>query len=118
RLRRRFARRIVDSGHPVVLVPSAYGNVSKTGVQYARTFPDLRFLLVCARSSAVLESLPPNVSQIGLNSFFEESDAAEIRCLLTDWQHCRLHLRTVAPELYLADEIGVLDDAARFIRSG
>lgn len=59
---------------PVVLLPSAYVNVSRTAVSYARLLPERSFLLVCARKNARLPLLPHNVTQISLDSYFDGSN--------------------------------------------
>src|SRR5262249_32271618 len=50
-LRSRFARRREPGASPVVLLPSAYVNVSRTAVAYASMLPDIEFLLICARNN-------------------------------------------------------------------
>jgi hypothetical protein len=51
-MRRRFRRQSSGPRKPVVLLPSAYFNVSRTAVSYAAMLPEEQFLLVCARNTA------------------------------------------------------------------
>jgi hypothetical protein len=61
RLRRNFARSPKPSLGPVILLPSAYGNVSRAQISYARMLPHRRFLLVVTRRNGALRDLPGNV---------------------------------------------------------
>jgi hypothetical protein len=49
RWRSRFAAEARRRGEPVVLLPSAYGNVSRTAADYARMLPRQAFLLVAGK---------------------------------------------------------------------
>ena len=60
-IRRRFARRGHKSEQPIILLPSAYINVSRTALSYAEMLPVHQFLLLLASNSAKPSSLPPNV---------------------------------------------------------
>ena len=51
RLRRLGSARPKKSQRPVILLPSAYVNVSRTELQYAAMLPDSDFLLVTTRRS-------------------------------------------------------------------
>jgi len=117
-LRRWLARPVASSDHPVVLVPTAYVNVSRTAAKYARMLPDLRFLLVCARNSGVVRVLPENVRMVSLDFFFAAPEDLEIRSLLGDWQRTRVFLAAAAPEFRLADDTGIFDEVPRLIRWG
>jgi hypothetical protein len=61
RLRRHFSRSPKSSPGQVILLPSAYGNVSRAQISYARMLPNRRFLLVVTRRNGVLRDLPGNV---------------------------------------------------------
>ena len=65
-IRRRFAPRRGNSGQPVVLVPSAYVNVTRTALAYAGLLPLQQFMLVVARRSGFPASTPPNVMAASL----------------------------------------------------
>jgi len=119
-IRRHFAPRPGPSGTPVVLIPSAYVNVTRTGLAYARTVPGLSFLLVAARRSAWTESLPSNVRAGWLASYAskrnEEPDA-EREEILKKWVLLRRELET-EPEIGLSARLGLLDDFAEYLRVG
>src|SRR5947199_2897744 len=57
-LRRRFTGGRKPSRNPVVLLPSAYVNVSRMAIAYARTVPKMDFLLVATRRSGWLAENP------------------------------------------------------------
>ena len=59
--RRKFARAPEQKSEPVILLPTAYSNVTKTALQYAQHLPEQRFLLVLARESGAASNLPANV---------------------------------------------------------
>jgi hypothetical protein len=77
-LRRHFNRgnRAHLSEH-VVLLPSAYSNVTKVGLAYAAQLPHRRFLLATTRHSALPQSLPVNVTVAPLAAYVEHSDGAQ-----------------------------------------
>ncbi len=89
--RRRFSSR-APRGGPLVLLPSAYVNVSRTEVGYAELLPETRFLLVAARSVARLSKVPPNVTQISLDGYFGSVSGGEEKNLLSAWNRLRFHL--------------------------
>src|SRR5262249_10578019 len=86
RLRHALAPPIQSSSVPVVLLPSAYVNVSRTAVAYARMLPEQQFLLVCARKNGWLRDGPSNVRITTLDSFFQPLDRAELSQLLMRWR--------------------------------
>ena len=86
RMRRRLARGRRTPGKPVVLLPSAYVNVSRTAVSYAALLPSESFLLVYARDSARLKSVPSNVATAGLDSYFVPADRDEAAALTRAWE--------------------------------
>ncbi|MGC1646482.1 MAG: hypothetical protein WA741_11680, partial [Candidatus Sulfotelmatobacter sp.] len=59
--RRNLVASQAKSLQPVVLLPSAYSNVTKTALSYARILPERKFLLVLARESGAVSSVPANV---------------------------------------------------------
>lgn len=71
---------------PVVLLPSAYSNVTRTALSYARILPDQKFLLVLARESGAVSSVPINVETENLASFAGEGyDREELQRLEICW---------------------------------
>jgi len=106
-IRRRFTSPHT-SRRPVILLPSAYVNVSRTALAYARLLPDHRFLLVLTRSNAKLPSLPANVRSTSLSPYFVSSDQREIPGLIESWNGLRKQLVIGADEFSTADGVGVL----------
>jgi hypothetical protein len=83
-IRRCFTRRDHTSEEPVILLPSAYINVSRAALAYAKLIPDEQFLLVHTRSNADLPSTA-NVRSVPLTPYFVPSDKREITCLIDSW---------------------------------
>ncbi len=106
-IRRRFTRRHT-SGRPVILLPSAYVNVSRTALAYAASLPDHQFLLVLARRSGRVRSLPPNVRSTSLSPYFVSADQRETDSLLDSWNSLRKYLVDCAQEFNTADAAGIL----------
>jgi hypothetical protein len=107
-IRRHFTRRGPASGQPIVLLPSAYINVSRTALAYAELLPDHQFLLVHSRSNAKLTSLPKNVRAASLTPYVVPSDRQEIAFLIESWNSLRKQLIGVAEEFDTADAAGLL----------
>jgi hypothetical protein len=61
-LRGRLTRKRAPSARPVVLLPTAYVNVSRTSIAYANSFPQENFLFVATRQSGWVQSPPKNVA--------------------------------------------------------
>jgi hypothetical protein len=108
-IRRLFTCRSHTSGQPVILLPSAYINVSRAARSYAESLPDHRFLFVHTRSSANLTSLPPNVRSTSLAPYFVPSDKKETAFLLESWNSLRRKLIDCAEEFNAADAMGALE---------
>ena len=68
RLRRFAAQRNKRCARPVVLLPSAYVNASRTVLRYAEMLPESNFLLVNTRSSGPTAVRPDNVEIANLSS--------------------------------------------------
>jgi hypothetical protein len=117
RWRRRFAFRSARSTVPVVILPSAYGNVSRTGVAYARLLPEQQFLLVPAREHAAILPLPANVRSVELAAYAGREDSAELTGLTDKWRLLEQKL-SKEPALRTACELGLPRRAARFLRWG
>ena len=108
-IRRHFTRRGHTSGQPVILLPSAYSNVSRTAVSYAALLPDHQFLLVHSRSNAKLTSLPTNVRLASLTPYFVASKKQETASLIESWNSLRKQLIGGAEEFNTADSVGLLE---------
>jgi hypothetical protein len=96
---------------PVVLLPTAYVNVSRTGIAYARNLPESRFLLVATRRSGWIDQAPPNVVTAWLRSYASLRDAArKLECaeMVQRWLSLRKELEDVAEFRTLA-RLGLFD---------
>ena len=117
-VRRRFSRARRTPSHSVVLLPSAYINVSRTAVSYAALLPGEKFLLICARRSAHLESLPFNVSAASLDPYFTVADTSEAASLARSWKAIEARLTSAAPEFAAAGVTGLLGQIPVLMRWG
>jgi len=118
-VRRRFAPRKKPCRNPVVLLPSAYGNVSRTGIAYARTSLETNFLLVTTRRSGGVSNPPANVGLAELASYAwpRPQTRAECQLLAEQWRKLRTDLESVT-EFDLLGRLGVLDSFPRLLRQG
>ncbi len=112
RLRRYWHLRPIRRKSPVVLLPSAYVNVSLLGAAYARLLPETAFLLVSTRRSGRLRNVPANVEQEWLASYAGESSAEERRALLARWKEIQKEIGQLT-ELAILRQLGVMDDFDR-----
>jgi hypothetical protein len=117
-VRRRFAGNRRVSGDAVVLLPSAYVNVSRTASSYAGLLPSQKFLMVYARNSARLKALPPNVASVSLDPYFVTPDAGEATVLESTWDSVRTHLIAASEEYSIANAVGMLDSIPGLLRWG
>jgi hypothetical protein len=117
-LRRNFAAAAAGSSEPVVLIPSAYSNVTRTAFRYAEVLPDKQFLLVLARETGDSSPAPRNVRIEKLAAFANRRcDQDELRQLESSWNELQGSLRS-HPEFSLSAQLGVLGDAKRWLRWG
>ncbi len=118
-LRRHFSAKRQPSRNPVVLLPSAYVNVSHMAIAYARTVPELNFLLVATRRSGWLAEASANVTMAKLASYAKDSLATsrEYEDLLQKWQIFRAELESV-PEISLLRHLRCLDSFPKLLRQG
>jgi hypothetical protein len=117
RVRRYWHRRPIRQEKPVVLLPSAYVNVSLLGTGYARLAPEIAFLLVSTRRSGRLRDAPPNVEQEWLASYAGESSAEERLEILAQWNAMQQEIGQVL-ELALLRRLGLMDDFPRRFAEG
>jgi hypothetical protein len=79
---------------PVVLLPSAYLNVTRTAFRYARILPEQKFLLVLARESGAVSPAPTNVQTVHLSGFAaKDCDQDELKNLEGRWEQMGQSLR-------------------------
>jgi hypothetical protein len=121
RLRRHFAHPPKMSSTPAILLPSAYANVSRAQVAYARILPRRRFLLVVTRRNGRLQELPGNVELRSLASYAPRSlpstDEERVQ-LLARWQEVQNDLFDSNHVLGLARKLRVFDGFASFLKLG
>jgi hypothetical protein len=118
RWRSRFAARPQGRIEPVVLLPSAYENVSRMAASYARLLPEQPFLMVATRQSAKRFAPPANVQLQDLAVYAKvNSHAAEAASLTEQWMKLRVDLQSFS-ELRVLSRAGVLDSFPRWIRDG
>jgi len=116
-IRRRFTRRGNRSHEPVILLPSAYINVSRAAIEYAKLIPDHQFLLVHTRSNAKLAS-SANVRSVSLTPYFVPGNKQETASLLESWDGLRKQLVSSAEEFNMAEAVGVLEQMPPLLRWG
>lgn len=117
-IRRRLTIRSQSSGRPVILLPTAYINGSRTALAYAALLPDHEFMLMCARSSGSPVRVPRNVSLRSLSPYFVSTDKTEIASLLESWASLRKHLSSSAEPFKMADAAGVFRRMPALLRWG
>jgi hypothetical protein len=116
RIRALLAPKKARSNDPVILLPTAYINVTRTALAYAETFRDSKFLLVAARSSGWAKVLPDNVEQSDLASYAKgQIDLAEYGELCVNWKDLRSRLSS-HPVLGALVESGATDSFKRALR--
>jgi hypothetical protein len=116
RFRAHLPRRCNSSNAPVVLLPSAYINVSHTGLAYAQTFPEEDFLLMATRRSGWVENLPPNVSAKWLSCYAPQQHRDhEVEKLCDMWRSLLAELLHIT-EFRIVNALGCLDDFPQKLR--
>jgi hypothetical protein len=108
RLRKRIAKhRRVQLRESVVLLPTAYSNVTRTVLAYAAQLPDRRFLLATTRRSGETSDLPANVVSVPLSAYAETSGDTKIETaeMLEAWSA-------------LQTELGQTDELRQRIQAG
>jgi hypothetical protein len=118
RLRARIPHNRRASQVPVVLIPTAYVNVSRTGIAYAETLPQQNFLLVATRRSGWMKNLPPNVAAAWLSSYAVARDrSAETADIESRWSKLLRDLIAI-PELKLLHGLGMFAGFPKEVRHG
>jgi len=118
RWRSRLRSRPQKSTGAVVLVPSAYTNVSRGAAAYAELLPEMNFLLVATRRSGLVFERGPNVGVSELAAYAAPSQPAkEAVDLLERWSALQRRLASI-PELELLSRMGILDPLPGWIRAG
>jgi hypothetical protein len=116
--RSRFSRREPRLSDRVVLIPSAYVNVSRMAAAYARLLPEQQFLIVATRQSAKQFDSAANIQVRDLAGYVAgEAPLEEIASLEQGWKKLRVDLSSV-PELRVLAELGDLDAVPRWMCDG
>ena len=108
RFRKRVAKhRRVQLRESVVLLPTAYSNVTRTVLAYAAQLPERRFLLATTRRSGETTDLPANVVSVPLSAYAEVSADTEMETaeMLKAWSA-------------LQTELGQTDELRQRIQAG
>jgi hypothetical protein len=115
--RSRLASRPRSCADPVVLVPSAYGNVSRMAAAYARLLPAQNFLLVATRRSASQCELPANVQLRDLASYASvDPPIRETTSIQEKWKVLNADLCSVR-EFEVLSKAGVFDQFVGWFRN-
>jgi hypothetical protein len=118
RWRSHFASQRETCAEPVVLVPTAYGNVSRMAAAYARLLPRQSFRVVATRESGKKFVPPPNVQVRDLTPYAKaEPPETEISDLLKRWDMVRGDLQAF-PDLRALSRTSAMDPISHWIRNG
>jgi hypothetical protein len=118
RWRRKLAASPAKSSDPVVLLPSAYSNVTRTAFRYAKILPEQQFLLVLARESGAVSPIPANIETARLASFATTRfDRDEFEKLGVRWKEMEQSLQRL-PVFRLAAQTGILKKGLDWLRWG
>ena len=116
--RSRFAPLPRKCTEQVVLLPSAYRNVSLMAAEYARLLPKQKFLMVATRQNAKQFTPPANVEVCDLAAYAKaDPPGEEIASLHERWKMLRRDLDAI-PELEVLSRAGELDLILDWIRDG
>jgi hypothetical protein len=116
--RSRFAARPQSCAEPVVLLPSAYRNVSRMAAAYAQLLPEQPFLMVATRQNGKQFAPASNVQVRDLAAYAKAgSSTAELTSLIERWTQLRTDLQSF-PELRVLVQAGVLDSFPGWLRDG
>src|ERR1035437_3838627 len=107
-----------SKSEPLVLLPTAYSNVTKTAFSYARILSEQKFLLILARESAAVSPVPANVETVGLAGFAPKSwDRDELQKLEGCWKQLEQSLQE-HPAFLLPAHLEILKKWRRRLRWG
>lgn len=94
RWRSKFTGKRSAGSEQVVLVPSAYSNVSRVAALYAAMLPNLRFWFVATRHSAHQFLAPENVGVCDLAAYARaQPENAELASLMASWTKLKSDLQ-------------------------
>src|SRR6185369_2510857 len=84
----------------------------------AALLPGENFLLIHARNSARLKTLPSNISTTSLDSYFVTADRSEVAALAKAWNSLKVRLIAGAQEYSAAEATGLFDRIPGLMRWG
>jgi hypothetical protein len=117
-LRRLLADPHKTLSRPVVLLPSAYINVTRTELQYAAMLPDSDFLLVTTRQSGQAKNASKNVAVAKIASYAPgDISRNEFAGLLGRWNQLKRDLMQ-NQILSVLIRCGALNSFPKFLRDG
>ena len=118
RIRRLTSRHKCACKRPVVLLPTAYVNVSRTGLAYAAALPDRDFLLVATRQSGWITAPPKNVAVARLASYAPgKRRGDEYEYLLGCWRKLQAEFRD-RRELSVLSKLGAFECVPSMLGNG
>jgi hypothetical protein len=116
--RSRFASQTTPLPEPSILLPSAYGNVSRMAAAYARLLPEQSFLLVVTRQSGRLSNLPPNIQTRDLAAYAgSDLPIPETAAILEEWTKLKNDLCAI-PEFAVLSHASKFDGFPAWFQSG
>jgi hypothetical protein len=118
RWRARFAAKGRGLQRPLVLLPSAYTNVSRMAVAYASLLPEQSFLLIATRRSGTHFDAAPNVACASLAAYAGGPEPqSEYLEILHKWRELKQSLGLL-PEMDLLFRAGLLENFPNHFRDG
>jgi hypothetical protein len=104
---------------PVMLLPSAYSNVTRTQLAYAAQLRNRRFLLATTRHSGESKALPANVDAVSLSAYAANSadTKAETAELIATWNMLKPELSQVE-DLRQGFQAGLWDYVTPQLKTG
>jgi hypothetical protein len=116
--RARFASPVAPLPQPSILLPTAYGNVSRMAAAYARLLPEQSFLMVATRQSGRLSNLPPNVQTRDLAAYAGgDEPIRETAEILEEWTKLKADLCAI-PEFSVLSRADMFDGFPGWFQSG
>lgn len=119
-VRRWFAGTRVPRSSGAVLLPSAYRNVTRTQMAFARMLPNHQFLSVVTRRDGRTSEPPSNVRVCSLAEYVARKKPAETEREIRDLKHVWDTFREImsSPELQIAGRLGAFENFPKFIENG
>jgi hypothetical protein len=116
--RSRFASPTAPLPEASILLPTAYGNVSRMAAAYARLLPEQTFLMVATRQSGRLSDLPPNVQTRDLAAYAGgDAPIRETAEILEEWTKLKADLCAI-PEFAVLARANMFDRFAGLFQAG